>query len=1100
MIRVLFVLSNGENGGSFLFGSSEKACFLSENPSTLYHFPNDRDQRTLFPWQPSFLAQQQHYEELKLAEGEKLQTVNISYELYSYFIFWLLEEGYVAYPSELLVSILQQSSSSYNDKTFKEILKKEIGKSSFEEVKIGTEELYSFVSKKNKDKKRVGPKGVKVAKLMQQALKEICLIHLRGGWFPSINEKLKGGLGSRCRSVLFASGKHMRVSPSSPLFDQKTDGPLICIVNFEEKGRRVYFDPRKPSEIHCLVNRMVADASMPEGKHCIGVEDQSSYFVVPLREGDDHPLAHMFTQKKIDQDKRFKQLIQDLTPGKTKVERLMPQDTKVVTYHEYLYFISALKACQTLAGVPEDLFEHLYTNFIIQCKPYTPITMISYLAKSGWRNMTIKRSRENQQIIDQMGLAHQIGTKNSVHIWFHVKPPNAGGQDFFEEDGDIRFILSPHEQRKLSKILNVKKNFFPSFMQNVKLKADQTDEDYYNSVIDPLCDKLQISTSKFSSKQKKKSRISNDSSDDDEGVESDDADFIVNDDDEEDVSEEEEEDEDEADRPLSTAPSGRQPTNLLNTGGLYLKAIREAVQAAHNRPNVNTEQKKNQEEVIQLQTGVTIPLPPRLPVLSIADPIPTTSRPPNNKIYTGIVSDAGGSSNPSDLHQAQNSNKTPALSDPRWLSKLTLDQGTFLSSESIWNNDTEFTSKMISYTKHNFAPQLYSKGIKTILQKVKQDELQLRLFIMMIIERGEAEIRHLSPQPEGKMLEDIYTATTSKEIDEDLHQFVYLFSQEFLSSDPLSVEETALLCRCYCAHWMFVKQLYRTKQEAFYLQLYEFKEWIPILFSSNIPTVSSSMQIKYDSIKLDVPLQKTEGQALVAIIPSISDLLGSNTRNRTRGSARTSAYKFSEFLDAFFLKYGPNASIELQQKYCTSGTGFPNFINRTFYFDTSESLQIHSESLETSCFTDLLYFAAVHWLKRGNFVYNCKACRRQMLRYFLEKVCLLNEGLIKFIEYLVNMEDEGIARIPGVYAWLLLVYLKHDLGDLREKSFNDMITAARNKCMDQLAQHIQKNKSIEQDAPNTTNIKYFFDIKYDMEMKFTGKKIREVVRDDIFSL
>lgn len=1085
---MLFVLSDGENGGSFLFGPDKKACFMAENPAALYCYSSEEQRSLLSQLQSSPLLLQEH-EEVKLIEGEKFKSVSISYEMYSYLILWLLEEGYLAYPSDLLASILQRPqffASANREKNLKDLLKKEIWEKNFEDVKIGNEELYSLICKQKKT--RVGPKIVKAAKLMQQSLKETLLIHLRGGWFPSLNEKIKGGLGPRCRSVLFASGKQMRVAPTSPLFNNNTDGPLVCIVNFEEKGKRAYFDPKKPTDIHILVNRIVADSSVVEGKHCIGVEDQSSYFVVPLREGDDHPLAHMFTQKKLDQDKRFKQLLIDFTPGKPKVERLMPQDTKVVTYHEFLYFLSALKACQSLAGVPEDLFEFLYTNYIVLCKTYTPITIINYLANSGWKNMTINKSRENQQIIDQMGISSHIGSKKSVHVWFHVKSSSADNktQTLFEEDGDIRFILSPHDQRKMTKLLNAKKGFYQNFMMHVKLEEDQTEEDYYQSVIDPLCEKLRISTTNFSNKQKKRS--SHYSDDEEEEDSEEDNEFIVADGEGEELSDNESEEEEES-MPTRKEPLAAKHTDESNTG-LFLKVMRDALQGNHN-PSLNATENKKQE-VIQLHGGVSLPMPPQLPVLSIAVPVSSNSAPvPHNKIYTGILS-TSVSSPPS--------RQPDIITDPRWLSKLTLEQGNFLSSENTWA-DTEFTSKMISYTKHNFAPQLFSKGIQQILLKSKQDELQLRVFIMMIIERGAAEIRHLRPPPEGKMLEEMYTQSTSEEIKEDLHKFAALFSHEFLTDDALSIEETAVLCRCYCAHWMFVKQLYRTKQEAFYLQLYEFKEWVPILFSTNIPSVSSSMQIKYDSINLDVPLQKAEGQTLVGIIPSISDLLGGNS-NKARSSTRTAAYKFSEFLDAFFLKHGPFASIQLQQK---DGTGFPHFINRVFYFDTSGSLKINAESQETSCFSDLLYFAGVHWLRRGYFIYNCKTCRQMMLRYFLEKVCLLNEGLIKFIEYLINLEEKGVARIPGAYAWLLLVYLKHDLGDLRLKSFNDIMTAASGKCMDQMALHTQKNanrKDVNVGDTNTTdapNIKDLFNMKYDMEMKFSVKNIRNV-EGDVFKI
>ena len=90
-------------------------------------------------------------------------------------------------------------------------------------------------------------------------------------------------------------------------------------------------------------------------------------------------------------------------------------------------------------------------------------------------------------------------------------------------------------------------------------------------------------------------------------------------------------------------------------------------------------------------------------------------------------------------------------------------------------------TRMLWYTKHNFAPQLYSPGIAAILGKAKIDELKARLFIMMIIERKEAEIRHLPALT--TTLQETYTASMAKEVENDSQCFVTQFTEAFLAQD-----------------------------------------------------------------------------------------------------------------------------------------------------------------------------------------------------------------------------------------------------------------------------------------------------------------------------
>ena len=438
---IWFVLEE-KRKGSLFFGDEFQACFQGEEPALLFSLPllDHGEVRDL---------------SLIIETGQRciilpsqIKKVSITYDQYSFLILWLLEQGLVIYPSELLAIVLEKMRGNRGDhsiednlKIFKDSLESTLHQSNFKTLEVAPLErpvLYTLSDKKSKK----ATLGIKKTKAMFSLLRQVLFLHLRGGWMPEMNEKIEGGLGSLCRSVLFPKSFQAK-EKSAPAFDAGTDGNLVCVTDFEWSGERVYFDPNHPLDVIYLMNRLSAKPSPENGqKYTIGVEDRS-IITIPLQEG--HLMEHMFTPERLGKDKRFQQLTQGATS-----ERSMPKDTKIISYLEYLYFISALKTCQNLAGVTHDLFDLLYTKYILPCQLYNSLHIIDYLSGRGWK--TLSRSEGNGKIFSHV-LDLTVGARYPMDmmVWVHGGPSSS--PLIFKEDSELRFVPSLAKIGRTNQIL-----------------------------------------------------------------------------------------------------------------------------------------------------------------------------------------------------------------------------------------------------------------------------------------------------------------------------------------------------------------------------------------------------------------------------------------------------------------------------------------------------------------------------------------------------------------------------------------------------------------------------------------------------------------------
>jgi hypothetical protein len=1047
---IIFVLVRANKDAfSFLFGKQDQTCFQSEEAGVLYSLNKIKGLVDKYTRNVNKVSAHCIKDAASLSSIANKKEVIITYELYSYFLLWLVEQGLVSYPSELLEAVLklipeendQGLSHDKREKIFKDrekIMRENLYTLLYKNYRVdklnyGKSKKKSFIindMKKGKGK-YLGPKTKIETEKMCLLIRQVFFLHVRGGWFSTVNNQKHKGLGLRSRSVLFSK------VVDAPMFKNGTDDPYVCIMDYMGEGERVYFDPSSPLEIVFKIDRITSlpTADKP-GQYFIGIEDKDTPLWVPPKEGENNKLASNFTKEFLENDKRFQQLVKGFTAGKTRVDYNMSSNTKIISFLEYIYFISVLDMCNNIAGLPIDIFEHLYDVYITTCKKYDPKVILSLLEEHGW-----KRTFIVNKDIKRMGEV-AINYSPNGYMWVHMNKDDPTKED-------IAMRIAPIKKYVKARFdLITKKNII--FYDEVKtsfLKANQTPLEFDGS-ISKYCKRFDISIEDIlpplqRTKPKKtikppQSNPSKKNSDDEiesEGEEDEnDRTFVVDDNEEDrigmgsDQEEEEEEEEEQEEREVtSNKKIAEHEKQLGEIRGLFLENVRKVVE----KPN-------DHEEVVAV------------------------------------------------VHVIQKPEDEIA-----WIAAQSLKQRTFFSVEDIFSDNP---TNLISYTKHNFAPQLYLPAISTILLKAKIDEMKARIFIMMMIEKGDCEIRHLNSH-DSDDLQESYSTNKAKEISEDFMHFVTLFGEAFLHNDDqiMSEDERSILGRCYCAHWIFVKQLYKTKEEALYLQMYESSEWIPVFFNTNLAIFSShgvKFQGKTTNIREAFKISLRTERNLISIIPNVTDILGNNfidsapTGKRSSTRNQTRNMEFSDFLEAFHNKYGIDSSMQLHSRH--------DDMNNTFYIGSFSLVKYDS-----TCFSDLLYLSALYHLRRGFQIFDCNASEDIMLRRFLIDVCMLKLGIMNFIEIMVRMgRNNNKKNIPRGYCWLMLIYLKYNsIQDINDKTFSD-ITASMSNFIEKTMNHshglIDKKIDILHEAvEEKQDIESVFNMKYEMEKEFVDRKLKD---------
>ena len=569
--------------------------------------------------------------------------------------------------------------------------------------------------------------------------------------------------------------------------------------------------------------------------------------------------------------------------------------------------------------------------------------------------------------------------------------------------------------------------------------------------------------------------------DNDDDDDDDDDSFVASDEEDDDVSRYGSSDEEEPEHPNQ---SRVEKNKKANDQGLFVELIRNAIRgkASENHPqepsSSSSRNNPPQHNVLSVGGQPLIQLPPLLPHIVLAIP-------PSNQSDLAIIPRAP----PSPLNHVEED------SDEHWRATLVQKQADFLSTQDFFAKHCN--PQMILYAKYNFAPQLTTPGIAGILAKANLDEVKTRLFIMMIIEKKDADIRHL-PSSLSANFQELYSSKMEKDINEDALSFVHAFIDTFPTSVGLTPQETDILCRCYCAYWIFVKRLFRSKEDVFYLQLYESKGWGPVLFYSNSAILSScSISVprgKQTTLTSALDSQLKQCEDLISKIPSLSDALGINEREvAKRASVRHQMHKmtFVQFLDAFYQKHGYNVSY----RFASDNN------NPSHKIDKALSPGIFTlDKYDSACFSDLLYLSALHSLRKGSFLFNCHSNRLQMLDDYLENVCKVKEGMRKFIKKIITTGSRTKRlEISRGYAWLLMIYLKDTetrISTLNEKNFEEIMFVMSkddNKFIKHILEQMGKTSAVVADEDDVVvaardEIEYIFEVKSEMEMNYSKNK------------
>jgi len=184
---------------------------------------------------------------------------------------------------------------------------------------------------------------------------------------------------------------------------------------------------------------------------------------------------------------------------------------------------------------------------------------------------------------------------------------------------------------------------------------------------------------------------------------------------------------------------------------------------------------------------------------------------------------------------------------------------------------------LLDYVRHDYAPQMFMPETKKLLQDLNiKDEITMRVYLQIAVDSKDFPIRHLAGVLDMSRMhlrnQSNWTQAKMKDIEEDLQRFEarfipFLLRQSNGGQPPKAKpkkEQIDLLKRLYCSHWTFIHNPKKSRLDSLYLNLYEDKDWLPLLLTpfihrmSSLPPVEGVQTVLSDYLKLPLEAQKLE--------------------------------------------------------------------------------------------------------------------------------------------------------------------------------------------------------------------------------------------------
>ena len=339
------------------------------------------------------------------------------------------------------------------------------------------------------------------------------------------------------------------------------------------------------------------------------------------------------------------------------------------------------------------------------------------------------------------------------------------------------------------------------------------------------------------------------------------------------------------------------------------------------------------------------------------------------------------------------------------------------------------TMNQVNYIKHGYSPQLFRPRIKALLEKLRMDEVQMRLYLQLALAYPIPHLKGaLDPARIHQRNASLWTEEKYTEIDESLQKFDEVFVAGLMTPTgvELTQDERVLLKSLYCAHWTFVKNPKMEPLDALYLHLYDRDGWQPLLLTPCITAVSCLTMASYNGMPLAdflrEPLDKSEG------------LL-----DKVNGLSLPGCTKDTELLKFINKRRSEGATIKLVMHDVTSESTSMRF-QWPLHFEEAQGQRDTDEAL-----SDLQYLALMDAMRRGEAVYGSPGHQAELLKRYVESL-----------------------EIPFAWQFFILGYLPQTQMKLTQSVLWEMLFYFHlhsNLFVDQFpAQLPQRNKFIYQNA------------------------------------
>ena len=342
--------------------------------------------------------------------------------------------------------------------------------------------------------------------------------------------------------------------------------------------------------------------------------------------------------------------------------------------------------------------------------------------------------------------------------------------------------------------------------------------------------------------------------------------------------------------------------------------------------------------------------------------------------------------------------------DPK---RLKVDSSLYETYMSVQNKllaGTTFSKELLDYVRHDFAPQMFSNNIQSLLNYLQIQEFQLRMYLQIALHSGKFPVRHLQgvldPSKIHLRNKRLWTPSKMSDIDEDLNRFQMEFVPFIFQSNnkPVKKQYLTILKNLYCAHWTFIKNPKRERIDTLYLHLYDLDFWTPLLLTVFIPNLCACPISDHQNATTTVTDYLQQPLDASVTLPSL-----------------VSSLPYKPYLQNTFLK--TLAELPLHAKY-----GLFTYKEMMQHYVFPLQLQQHDITERYDAASELDYQATIHSMRKGCFIPTSTSKKTALLSDYLTQLSTPPFWKYLILSYIPSLPS----KLSSCYLWLLLFFLQNN--------------------------------------------------------------------------